>query len=469
MTKSITAADVPQEIARILIQQQYLMAYDYELFINSGVNLPDLNGHRLHQAMNTVQAATRMQQLFRPTFKAKHDKIIQFCDKLSPKVKDNQEPFEFLVGGGFVVCEMLLGIDDWTDIDLWFVPQRTSDNAWLVLVGCSTYPTNVLTVSNIYEALTSFDLDICQCAIHFQWCQHELRARFLLSDSCVRALLCRSVQGGSFHPAQDFPRHLYARIEKYMSRGLQCRTMPWPEHFDTPHFKEEVQRQEHHARQAIQPLSSQDGTCGMWKVILKQNRISGLHFLAFPKSAHGSSTPAYICNTSKPGLLYPCQFLSDSAVNQIAYSQENLHWMFRLLASNVSSCAFARGANIRSNYIVPVWFLHRVHMTSDQICEEIRNEWTQLHGDNISPGFEKYVLLCATRVSQFTMMSDWKVRDYGDYGFRDGLYVDTAFMAQVEALMFCTESHNLLAHGSCCAHGCISQNMQTKFQDLFGN
>ena len=123
---------------------------------------------RLHHAMNTVQAATRLMKLCRPSsFESKKEKVIQFCNEICPNVNANKDSFEFLVAGGFVVCEMLLGEDTWGDIDLWFVPQKISNDAWRVLAGCSTYPTNVLAVRHIYEALRSFDLDICQCAIHF--------------------------------------------------------------------------------------------------------------------------------------------------------------------------------------------------------------------------------------------------------------------------------------------------------------
>ena len=136
--------------------------------------------------------------------------------------------------------------------------------------------------------------------------------------------------------------------------------------------------------------------------------------------------------------------------------------MLRLLASKPACCAFARGANVRSSFVIPVWFFDQERMTMSDfdICKSIQSEWQLLEdGSDI----EVYACLCTPRVSQLTMMVDWKSRGATDYAFRDGMFIHSTSMPEVKAIMFCTKTHQLIQPGQRCEHFCECRHMKTKF------
>ena len=244
-----------------------------------------------------------------------------------------------------------------------------------------------------------------------------------------------------------------------MERGIDCEETPWESEKDSNEFQEEIEKHEHHGRLSMKPLSICESTVGMWKVFLKQNKISGLQFIVLPSEKSPMSAKSM---TSDPGLLYPCQFLSDHTVSNVAYIQQKVHWMLRLLASKPACCAFARGANVRSSFAIPVWFFDQERMTMSDfdICKSIQSEW-QLPEDDSD--IEVYACLCTPRVSQLTMMVDWKSRGATDYAFRDGMFIHSTSMPEVKAIMFCTKTHQLIQPGQRCEHFCECRHMKTKF------
>lgn len=131
---------------------------------------------------------------------------------------------DYYAAGGFVVSE-ILGFPPFGDVDLFFSPSLSSSTG--ECQGFSSHDfegkkISAILTNNAITCIETFDLPICQAAIHCSVRNGIKRYQLLLSPACVKAYLMRACLTQGVHPCIAQAFRLQSRIDKYARRGLPC-------------------------------------------------------------------------------------------------------------------------------------------------------------------------------------------------------------------------------------------------------
>jgi len=384
-----------------------------------------------------------------------HKTDLKTACRLLHSVRPASGPFTFFVAGGFVVSEVL-GYGDYRDIDLWTQPypfKGTVDD-WVVAYGRHLYPVNSLLVSNPRERIESFDLQICQCAIECQVVGGLRWYQLWMSPGCIIANDLQRCSLVPMHPCIADPLRLVARIKKYGLRGLryhlpldgECRSVP------------EI---------SILPWALSFQRIGLgnqceWEITVRNNRISGVQLKMLDRRiCPDDSVTSLWC---EPSIVYSC---SDRDYKQLAYSKENVHWLFRAYIGNPALVCFAGGSRVWSYCLLPSWLAQRSFFSQSAVIDELR---LRVPCKKLEDGNECYGIGCTWQAHVGLMYKDWYVREEegSEYGASWSIFMDSGTSHHLDTVMICVDTQapcQRCAHSQCAplilrrCHVCLSSRL----------
>ena len=352
----------------------------------------------------------------------------------------------FYVAGGFVVGS-ILGFMPWRDIDVWFAPHWNETNqSWTCITGAALYPVNVMMVNDPLLCIETFDLDICKCAIKCIYANNNRTYQFILSLSCIRALLLVKSITRTIHASMSGMPRLATRLDKYIRRGLNplfYEQLVWLKRNKTCETHRDI-----NLTCVLHKIPKQR-QAAYWIVTIRKNYISNLNFKVGDATQNlenqNQNNRLMECD---PFILYPCgKGLSQQHYKNIAYTHEEIHWLLRALAGESIMLSLPGNHRLDSSLLMPTWLLDHAHLDTKNIVSLIQTKWCK--AKNLGED-EQYMICCTFPVTCMVRVTDYIIpEDTLNYGPQITWYMDIGNRQMLRAAMFCSETKAL---GSTCAH-----------------
>lgn len=362
------------------------------------------------------------------------DHVRTRLDEYYPISGNFQAP-SFLVAGGWIV-DRVFGFGPSSDMDVWFAPKYSGPKgSWILCCSKSCYKVNTLMVASPWDAVESFDLHVCQCAIECSILNGQRLYRLWLTPACLLCVLQRLSHSCNIHPCVSQPERLLYRIQKYRNRGLR---MKWE------------QRERSNSGVAVSQFCgirwSKGFGPGHWKIRATAHHIRGIELSCDP-------LPPAIDLTlqSLPLIVYPCR--SEICISELNFSKTETHWLLRGLAGAMEMVGLCGSGRVDARLIKPIWLFERKHLTEEQLIADMMKH---LPYETTNDNHIIFYLASAYELHPQFMMVDWS-HVHPEADWYDNLWSYTLICQSqiLEAQMFC--DHTLAFEDHCC-HGRNSQN-----------
>ena len=347
----------------------------------------------------------------------------------------------FLVAGGWVV-DRVFGFPPSSDMDVWFTPKYSRvKRAWILCCSKSYYKVNTILVACPWRTVESFDLHICQCAIHCAVHGDQRFYRLWLTPSCLLCVLQRWCHACGIHRCVAQQSRLCHRIDKYANRGL---------HFNMGRTN---------ACDLTVPVLEFDAVRwqrgygpGHWKI-----RVDSAHIKSISLSCDPLPCGIDLTIKSVPVIIYPCH--ESLSVSGLAFSKSDVHWLLRGLHGEAALVGLCGSGKVDIRYIKPEWICQRRHLTACQLIADMQMHLPHSSVPDNSKDEHVFYIACAYDFTPQFMWVDWG-QLHPDTDCYDNMWSYTLACEsnKIRAHMFCTRSHKFEDN---CFHGITSQDLVT--------
>ena len=326
---------------------------------------------------------------------------LHLIQSLAPRWQ--QESFHFYVAGSYVLSRVL-GIGEYSDIDVWTSPMTTScqGGGIIVATGKPFFPVNVLAVSHMAAFIESFDMHICSCAVRCSIMQNGQRGYELyLTRACAQAVRAMQVHSRPMHEACAQQLRLAEQMLKYYRRGLAVELGLMEKFQASVRDPDDVLPLCAILESALQHDVPLQASPAHWLVTLESTgRIKVVCF------EHGAGPIA--CERMpgcKPAIFYPCR--SSMSYPEFADRARagSGHWLVCALSAKPSLVALRGGLRLWSSLLMPDWILSRVSVTEAEVVSELLDSFPSYEA---ALGEMKVQIPASVTLQLLAIMRDWK-------------------------------------------------------------